>query len=97
MRKNNFLTKLKIASRYLLDSKHSSMVMTCENCGGALIIPISKGTAKPWIDNVIHADMTWTQFVQCEKCGAVCREVQLWNYAGDYTKLGGALWTMDLK
>ena len=97
MRKNNFLTKLKIASRYLLDRKHSSLVMTCENCGSALIRPISKGTAKPWIDNAIHADMTWTQFVQCEKCGAVCREVQLWNYAGDYTKLGGALWTMDLK
>ena len=61
MRKNNFLTTLKIASRYLLDRKHSSLVMTCENCG------------------------------------AVCREVQLWNYTGDYTKLCGALWTMDLK
>lgn len=89
---------MKIASNYLFDRKNSAQVMICENCGSALIKPISKGTAKPCIDNAVHADMTWTQFMQCEKCGAACREIQLWNYEGDCTKLlGHYLWTMDLK
>lgn len=62
--------------------------MTCEKCGSILITPISDSPGEcEIIDEERHIDKAWTEYIQCRKCGAVCKEVQFWNFDGDPLKI----------
>lgn len=78
-RRNDTLLRLKIATLFVL-KKHSKniQVMTCGMCGGTNIIPVTdpeEGCKEKDNEKVY----TWGRAWMCEKCGAVCYEVQQWH------------------
>ena len=40
-----------------------------------------------FIKDGYQIDQVWSEFSQCQKCGAVCKEIQLWNFDGDPLKI----------
>lgn len=84
MRDNKLFDRIKIAYRFIRYGKGCTRIMKCGKCGSVIIVPISE---KPLEDKLIndkmHVDQVWSEYVQCCKCGAVCKEIQLWNFAGD--------------
>ena len=77
---SKFIEKMKLAMYILVHGTNSHMrVMTCAKCGCVNIqeIPGStlEGTSKD-----MDIDYYFEQHDKCLKCGAECREVQIWNY-----------------
>lgn len=84
MRDNKLFDRMKIAYRFIRYGKGCSRIMVCEQCGSVIIVPISEEPLKyKLINDKTHVDQVWSEYVQCCKCGAVCKEIQLWNFAGD--------------
>ena len=73
MRDNKLFDRVKIAYRFIRYGKGCARIMECGKCGSVIIVPISEEPL----------DQVWSEYVQCCKCGAVCKEIQLWNFAGD--------------
>jgi ribosomal protein S27AE len=87
MRNNfNFLKRFKKGILFIV-KKQNARIMTCGKCGSTNIIPISNSINKPFNNNNIKADSMYVQFSICKKCGAVCKEFQLWNYSGNIREL----------
>lgn len=88
MRSSTLWDRLKTACQFVIYGRSNTQFMNCGKCGR---ISISSVSAKPLVTNHItedkHIDLYWAQFVQCRHCGAVCEEIQLWNYAGDVGKI----------
>lgn len=62
--------------------------MTCGKCGSIIIKSISEKPAEiKWIDEIHQVDQMWIDLVKCRKCGAVCKEIQMWNFEGDVYKV----------
>lgn len=84
MRDNKLFDRAKIAYEFIRYGKGCSHTMIREQCGGAIIVPISEEPLKyKLINDKTHVDQVWSEYVQCCKYGAVCKEIQLWNFAGD--------------
>lgn len=88
MRSSTLWNRLKTACQFVIYGKSNAQLMTCGKCNRICITTIS---SKPLVSDHIteskHIDLYWAQFVQCRHCGAVCEEVQLWNYAGDVLQI----------
>lgn len=88
MRENTILNRIKIALNFIIYGKGLVRIMTCGKCGKQTIVSI---TEKPfetqYIQDDKHIDMYWVDFNKCLKCGAVCKEIQMWNFEGDPTKI----------
>lgn len=92
MRTSNLIARMKIAYSFLRHGKGICRIMTCEKCGAISIIPISKKPGKTEIKDEQHQiDCAYTEIVQCLRCGAVCEEIQLWNFDGNPEKIDKGL------
>ena len=87
MRKNtNFIKRIKVGCNFILKKKNAR-VMTCGNCGTTDLISISNALEEPFESKNIKADLLYVQFSKCRNCGAVCKEIQLWNNSGNVKEL----------
>lgn len=88
MRKNQLFKRIIVAYNFVRHGKGNVRIMTCQKCGSMLIKPISKTPNEgAYLKNGRHIDAWWAEFSQCQKCGAVCEEVQLWNFDGNPQKI----------
>ena len=88
MRKNTVWQRLKVAYNLVVYGKGKVRLMTCGKCGGITIVPISlKPYESDYSEDGLHVDLVWIEFTRCLKCGAVCQEIQMWNFAGNPEKL----------
>ena len=88
MRKSNIFQRFHVAVNFLRYGKGNCRLMTCGKCGSVFIHPISEHPAEgQLINNEKHIDIFWSEVDQCCKCGAVCQEIQLWNFEGDVLKI----------
>lgn len=66
--------------------------MTCGKCGSIVIQSISDTPVEGKIEDVgKRIDMAWVDMVRCSKCGAICEEIQLWNFEGDPKKVDASI------
>lgn len=79
--KTSLLKRVKIGIGFVIKKKNAR-VMNCGNCGGTDLISISNALEQPFIGEDIKADLLYIQFSKCRKCGAVCKEIQLWSNSG---------------
>lgn len=88
MRENKLFQRISVAYNFVRYGKGKCRIMTCGKCGSALIVPISEHPGESsCINGDRHIDLIWGEVVQCMKCGAVCHEIQCWNFEGDPTKI----------
>lgn len=88
MRKNNLFQRIFVAYNFIRYGRGKCRIMTCGKCKSICIVPISEHPGETsYIDEDKQIDLVWGEIVQCMKCGAVCHEIQLWNFEGDPTKL----------
>lgn len=88
MRENKFLQRIRVAYNFVRYGKGKCRIMTCEKCGSVFIRPISEQAEEgQLIDDKRQIDVYWSEVDQCMKCGAVCQEIQLWNFEGDAKKI----------
>lgn len=88
MRKDELLQRIGIAYRFIHYGIGKCRIMTCGKCGSPLRVPISDHPIRDSrIEEERHIDLIWSEVNQCMKCGAVCQELQLWNFEGDPTEL----------
>lgn len=88
MRANNLFQRISVAYNFIRYGRGKCRIMTCGKCGSICIVPISAHPGETdCIDEDKHIDLLWGEVVQCMKCGAVCHEIQCWNFEGDPTKL----------
>lgn len=88
MRVNTLLQRIEIAFNFIIYGKGKARVMSCGKCNSIAIVPITKKPFESsYIENGKVIDVYWSEFNKCLKCGAVCKEVQMWNFAGDPAKL----------
>lgn len=87
MRNNRFFQRLSIAFNFVIYGKSRCRIMTCGKCGAQTIVKVSDAVSEKYIDEGKQIDLLWSEFVQCEKCGAICQEVQMWNFSGDPYKI----------
>lgn len=88
MRASDLLQRIHVAYNFIRYGRGKCRIMTCGKCGSICIVPISEHPGESsYIDDEKHIDLVWGEVVQCMKCGAVCHEVQMWNFEGDPTKL----------
>lgn len=80
MRINNFTTRLKIAVYFLFckERKHIR-VMTCGRCN-TMNIEALPDTCKYGECPEENVNLYWEETCKCLKCGAQCREMQLWSW-----------------
>jgi C4-type Zn-finger protein len=88
--KKNLLKRLKIAIQFIFINKNAR-IMTCGSCGKTDLIPISNSLEIPFMNEDIKADEMCIQFTRCRSCGAVCKEIQLWNNSGNVNELDKAV------
>lgn len=80
----NIAERIKIAYNFIRYGRGKVRMMTCEKCGGMIIQSISDHPVTgQWITNTRHVDQMWVDIYRCSLCGAVCQDIQLWNYAGN--------------
>lgn len=88
MRKNGLFQRISVAYNLIRYGRGKCRIMTCGKCGSICITPISERPGETsCIDEERHIDLSWGEVVQCMKCGAVCYEVQFWNFEGNPTKI----------
>lgn len=88
MRSDRLLERIRVAYKFLRYGKGMCRIMTCGKCGSVYIKPISKDHVETsHIDAGRHIDQIWSDVCQCMKCGAVCYEIQFWNFEGDPSKI----------
>lgn len=87
-RKNTLFQRIRAAATFVVCGRGKVRIMNCEKCGGMVILPITAAPNKSsYITDTKHIDATYSEFVQCARCGAVCEEIQLWNFSGDPKKI----------
>lgn len=92
MRRSNLWDRIKISYNLIRYGRGNIRVMTCGKCGSIFIRPISEHPAEEeYIHGDKHIDSVWSEFNQCMKCGAICKEIQLWNFEGDPLKIDSTL------
>lgn len=80
----NIAERIKIAYNFIRYGRGKVRIMTCEKCGGMIIQSISDHPVTgQWINETRHVDQMWVDIYRCSLCGAVCQDIQLWNYKGD--------------
>lgn len=84
--RKGFFKRVKIAIGFIVKRKNAR-IMTCGNCKGTDLIPISNAFEDTLTTEKIKADLLFIQFSKCRKCGAVCKEMQLWNHSGNVKEL----------
>lgn len=88
MRINTLLKRIQIAFNFVVYGHGKARVMSCGKCDSISITPITKEPFKStYMENGKVIDCYWSEFTKCLKCGAVCKEVQMWNFAGEPEKL----------
>lgn len=88
MRGNDILQRIHVAYNLVRYGRGKCRIMTCGKCKGICILPITEHPEESsLIDKEHRIDSIWSEAVQCIKCGAVCHEIQLWNFDGDITKI----------
>lgn len=89
MRKNNWLKRLELAIKFVRYGSGKCRIMSCGKCGSIAIRSITKKPIETQcINDKRHIDMVFADFNECLHCGAVCYEVQQWNFEGDVEKIG---------
>lgn len=84
----NLKDRLYAAYNLIRYGKGKIRCMTCGKCGSIIIKSISKKPAEiECIDEIHQVDQMWIDLVKCRKCGAVCKEIQMWNFEGDVYKV----------
>lgn len=84
--------RVKIAYRFVRYGKGNVRIMTCGKCGNAIISPISEHPSESeYIREGKHIDLVWSEFSQCRNCGAVCQEIELWNFEGNPAKIDNSI------
>lgn len=90
MRSNTLGKRIKIAFNFVIYGKGKCRIMTCAKCGSIKIVPISNELAKTGYEKGnFDIDSIWMEYVQCMKCGAVCEEIQMWNFGEKPEKIIG--------
>lgn len=88
MRDNKILQRIKVAYRFVRYGKGNVRIMTCGKCGSMLVKGISENSIEDtYIRDGVHVDLLWSEYSQCIKCGAVCKEIQMWNFEGNPQKI----------
>lgn len=88
MRQNKLFQRMSVAYNLIRYGKGKCRIMTCGKCGSICILPISEHPGESsCINEDRHIDLIWGEVVQCMKCGAVCHEIQCWNFEGDPAKI----------
>ena len=88
MRASDFLQRISVAYNLMRYGSGKCRIMTCGKCKSICIVPITEHPEESsLIDGDKHIDLVWSEAVQCMKCGAVCHEIQCWNFEGDITKI----------
>lgn len=88
MRASDFLQRISVAYNLMRYGRGKCRIMTCGKCKSICIVPITVHPEESsLIDEEKHIDLVWSEAVQCLKCGAVCHEIQCWNFDGDITKV----------
>lgn len=88
MRASGFLQRISVAYNLVRYGRGKCRIMTCGKCKSICIVPITVHPEESsLIDEEKHIDLVWSEAVQCLKCGAVCHEIQCWNFDGDITKV----------
>ena len=88
MRKNTLFQRMQVMFNFIVYGQGKVRIMTCDKCGSIVILPITKEPLHTSsITNEKHIDSIYSEFVECGKCGAVCQEIQLWNFEGDPKKI----------
>lgn len=88
MRESKLLQRISVAYNLIRYGSGKCRIMTCGKCGSICILPISEHPSEQkHIDEERHIDSVWSEVIQCMKCGAVCQEIQLWNFEGDVNKI----------
>lgn len=91
MRDVTFVSRLRTAYCYIRYGKNAC-VMTCGRCGKTFIKSITKHPVETTVINDFHhIDLLWSDVCQCLNCGAVCQEIQAWNFEGEPTKINPEL------
>jgi CO dehydrogenase/acetyl-CoA synthase alpha subunit len=83
MRNKSAFIKRFMIGMNLAFRKKNARIMTCGNCNSTDLIPISNALEEPFSTENIKADLMYVQFTKCRKCGAVCKELQLWSNSGN--------------
>lgn len=84
----NLKDRLYTAYNLIRYGKGKIRCMSCGKCGSIIIKSISEKPAEiEWIDEKHQVDQMWIDLVRCRKCGAVCKEIQMWNFDGDVYKV----------
>lgn len=88
MRENGIFQRISVAYNFIRYGRGKCRIMTCSKCKSICIVPITEHLKESsLIDEEKHIDLIWSEAVQCMKCGAVCYEIQCWNFEGDITKI----------
>lgn len=91
MRTTTFFNKLRVAYWYVCYGE-KVRVMTCGRCGKTFIKSITEHPVETTVINdSCHIDLLWLDVCQCLNCGAVCQEIQAWNFEGEPTKINPKL------
>jgi hypothetical protein len=91
MSKSGLIERIRCAINFVIYGKGKCRIMTCGKCGKILIYPISDEITTKIMDDKRHIDLLWSQVDKCKICGAVCEEIQLWNFEGDPLKIDPTL------
>lgn len=87
MRLKGFVKIAKVCIHFLFFEKNAR-IMTCGNCDSADIVPISNSIEWSYHEKERTIDSGYGQYSICRKCGAVCYEMQAWNFNGNVHELG---------
>lgn len=88
MRTNDLKSRIRAAYNIVRYGRGHFRMMTCGKCGSIIIHRISENEVNTnFFKDGYQIDQVWSEFSQCQKCGAVCKEIQLWNFDGDPLKI----------
>ncbi len=85
MRTNNIFTRIRYSFYFIFGMKRKVRIMTCECCGSTFIVAI-ENSCKRGVSEENGIDLYWVESCKCLKCGATCREFQMWTFAKEETQ-----------